>query len=330
MIEGHGDDLYQYSGIKMNFSSNIYTGTDLSALYSHLSTCMQVVSSYPEPSATSLEQMIAHECGIKPEEVLVTSGAVDAIYLIAQAYRHLGTCKVMTPTFSEYEDACRVFGYKECDDAALCWLCNPNNPTGSVMPAGDVLDLAKRYQLLIVDQSYEDYTLENLLRPADVVDREDIILLHSMTKRYAVPGLRLGYVTAAASIIKRLRTQYRPWAINALSLEAGKWLVAHQLTAIPNLDEYLDEAQRLRSMLNEIEGIEAFASMTNFFLCTIAHVTARELKEYLAHKHGILIRDASNFTGLTQHHFRIAAQSPEANDALVEAIKQFTSSWRSI
>ncbi|MBQ4138924.1 MAG: aminotransferase class I/II-fold pyridoxal phosphate-dependent enzyme, partial [Muribaculaceae bacterium] len=243
MIEGHGDDLYQYSGIKMNFSSNIYTGTDLSALYSHLSTCMQVVSSYPEPSATSLEQMIAHECGIKPEEVLVTSGAVDAIYLIAQAYRHLGTCKVMTPTFSEYEDACRVFGYKECDDAALCWLCNPNNPTGSVMPAGDVLDLAKRYQLLIVDQSYEDYTLENLLRPADVVDREDIILLHSMTKRYAVPGLRLGYVTAAPSIIKRLRTQYRPWAINALSLEAGKWLVAHQLTAIPNLDEYLDEAQ---------------------------------------------------------------------------------------
>ena len=291
---------------------------------------MQVVSSYPEPSATSLEQMIAHECGIKPEEVLVTSGAVDAIYLIAQAYRHLGTCKVMTPTFSEYEDACRVFGYKECDDAALCWLCNPNNPTGSVVPVGDVLDLAKRYQLLIVDQSYEDYTLEKLLRPADVVDREDIILLHSMTKRYAVPGLRLGYVTAAPSIIKRLRTQYRPWAINALSLEAGKWLVAHQLTAIPNLDEYLDEAQRLRSMLNEIEGIEAFASMTNFFLCTIAHATARELKEYLAHKHGILIRDASNFTGLTPHHFRIAAQSPEANDALVEAIKQFTSSWRSV
>ena len=330
MIEGHGDDLYQYSGIKMNFSSNIYTGTDLSALYSHLSTCMQVVSSYPEPSATSLEQMIAHECGIKPEEVLVTSGAVDAIYLIAQAYRHLATCKVMTPTFSEYEDACRVFGYKECDDADMCWLCNPNNPTGSVMSVGDVLDLAKRYKMLVVDQSYEDYTLEPLPQPADVVDHDDIILLHSMTKRYAVPGLRLGYVTAAASIIKRLRTQYRPWAINALSLEAGKWLVAHQLTAIPNLAQYLEETQRLRRVLNEIDGIEAQDTKTNFFLCTIAQATARELKEYLAHEHGILIRDASNFTGLTQHHFRIAAQSPEANDALVEAIKQFTSSWRSV
>lgn len=329
MIKGHGDDQYQYSGIKMNFSSNIYTGTDLSPLYAHLSKCMKVVGSYPEPSATSLEQMIAHECGIAPSEVLVTSGAVDAIYLIAQAYRHLGSCKVMIPTFSEYEDACRVFEYRESDDAAICWLCNPNNPTGSVLPASDVLDLAKRYQLLIVDQSYEDYTLEQLLRPADVVDHENIILLHSMTKRYAIPGLRLGYVTATAAIITRLREQYRPWAINALSLEAGKWLVAHHLTTIPNLAKYLDETQRLRSMLNEMTGIDALATMTNFFLCTIDQATAAELKEYLAHEHGILIRDASNFTGLTPHHFRIAAQSPAENVALVEAIKTFTSQWKS-
>lgn len=328
MINGHGDDLYQYNGIKMNFSSNIYTGTDMSALYAHLSTCMQVVSSYPEPSATSLEAMIAQECEINPSEVLVTSGAVDAIYLIAQAYRHLGTCKVITPTFSEYEDACQVFGYQECDEGAVCWLCNPNNPTGSVMPTGEVLDLAKRYRLLVVDQSYEDYTLESLLRPAAVVKCDDIILLHSMTKRYAVPGLRLGYITASASIIKRLREQYRPWAINALSLEAGKWLVARKKNAIPNLPEYLAETQRLRSMLNEIEGIEANETMTNFFLCTIALATAAELKEYLAHEHGILIRDASNFTGLTPHHFRIAAQSPVENDALVEAIKQFTLQWK--
>lgn len=330
MIEGHGDDLYRYPDIKMNFSSNIYTGTDLSALYSHLSACMQVVASYPEPSATSLEQMIAHECGINPNEVLVTSGAVDAIYLIAQTYRHHGTCKVMTPTFSEYEDACRVFGYKECYDAALCWLCNPNNPTGSVLAPDQVLAMANHYRLLIVDQSYEDYTLAPLLSPRDVVRRDDIVLLHSMTKRYAVPGLRLGFVTASAAIIKELRSQYRPWAINALSLEAGKWLVRNRLKAIPDLAKYLEETQRLRFMLNEIDGIEAQDTMTNFFLCFIAQATAADLKAYLAHEHGILIRDASNFTGLMPHHFRIATQSPEANDALVEAIKQFTSPWNQI
>ena len=323
MIEGHGDDLYRYENIKMNFSSNIYAGTDLSALENYLCSRMDVVRSYPEPSAASLERMIARECGISPDEVLVTSGAVDAIYLIAQVYRNEGTCRIMQPTFREYEDACRVFGYQEREDGALCWLCNPNNPTGDVMAADEVLALAERHRLLIVDQSYEDYTMAPLIQPSDVVGRDNIILLHSMTKRYAVPGLRLGYVTASSSIINRLREQYRPWAINALSLEAGKWLVQRGKTAIPDLSTYLAETQRLRTMLNEIEGIEAQQTQTNFFLCTIASATAAELKEYLAREHGILIRDASNFTGLTLHHFRIATQSRAENDALVAAIKNY-------
>jgi len=323
MIEGHGDDLYRYNNIKMNFSSNIFAGTDLSELEDYLCTRLDVVRSYPEPSAASLEEMIASECGINPDEVLVTSGAVDAIYLIAQVYRNEGTCRIMQPTFREYEDACRVFGYQEREDGALCWLCNPNNPTGDVMATAEVLALAERHRLLIVDQSYEDYTMASLLQPADVVGSDNIILLHSMTKRYAVPGLRLGYVTASAQVISRLREQYRPWAINALSLEAGKWLVQRGKTAIPDLSTYLAETQRLRTMLNEIEGIEAQQTQTNFFLCTIQQATAAELKEYLAREHGILIRDASNFTGLTPHHFRIATQSRAENDALVTAIKNY-------
>lgn len=322
MIEGHGDDLYRYDNIKMNFSSNIYNGTDLGALDAYLCTQMAAIRSYPEPSAASLEQMIARECGISPDEVLVTSGAVDAIYLIAQAYRDEGTCHVMQPTFREYEDACRVFGFSGHEDGALCWLCNPNNPTGDVMAVEDVLALAERYRLLIVDQSYEDYTMAPLLQPADIVGRDDIILLHSMTKRYAVPGLRLGYVTASREIIRRLREQYRPWAINALSLEAGKWLVEHEAIAIKDLPSYLAETQRLRAMMNDIDGIDAYETSTNFFLCTIRQATAAQLKEYLAQEHGILIRDASNFTGLTPHHFRIATQSPAENDALVAAIKE--------
>jgi threonine-phosphate decarboxylase len=191
------------------------------------------------------------------------------------------------------------------------------------MAVEDVLTLAERHHLLIVDQSYEDYTMAPLLQPADVVKRDNIILLHSMTKRYAVPGLRLGYITASASIINRLREQYRPWAINALSLEAGKWLVERGKTSIADLPSYLAETQRLRQALNRIDGLEAMETGTNFFLCTFQSWEASELKEYLAREHGILIRDASNFTGLTPHHFRIATQSPAENDALIAAIKGF-------
>ncbi len=323
MIEGHGDDLYRYDNIKMNFSSNIYAGTDLSELETFLSSRLDTIRSYPEPSAATLERMIAADCGISPDEVLVTSGAVDAIYLIAQAWRDAGTCHVIQPTFREYEDACRVFGYQEQEDGALCWLCNPNNPTGSVLPASEVMALAERHRLLVVDQSYEDYTMSPLLAPAQAVKCDNVILLHSMTKRYAVPGLRLGFITARAGIISLLREQYRPWAINALSLEAGKWLVERGETAIPDLNSYLAETQRLRRALDGIDRIGTMETMTNFFLCTIREATASELKEYLAREHGILIRDASNFTGLTPHHFRIATQSPDQNDALVAAIRFF-------
>ena len=315
--------MYRYGGITMNFSSNIYAHADLSRLEAFLVEHMNVMRAYPEPNAQSLERLIAEQEGINADQVLVTGGAVDAIYLIAQAFRHVSTCHVIQPTFSEYADACRVFDYTETDDGALCWLCNPNNPTGDVIDTEQVWALAARHSMLVVDQSYEDYTRSGLLRAADVVNRSDVILLHSMTKRYAVPGLRLGYVTASAPVIEKLRSQYRPWAINALSLEAGKWLVQQSFRVVPELEPYLAETRRLRAMLNEVDGVVACDTHTNFFLCTIECATAAELKEYLAQEHGILIRDASNFVGLTPHHFRIATQRPGENEALVAAIKQF-------
>ena len=106
-------------------------------------------------------------------------------------------------------------------------------------------------------------------------------------------------------------------------MEAGKWLLANKVRLIPDLKAYLQEAQRLQQNLSRLAGVECFDTQTNFFLCTIQPRTATELKEYLAREHGILIRDASNFRGLTPHHFRVAAQTPEENDALVAAIAQF-------
>lgn len=323
MIDGHGDDIYQYEGIRMNFSSNIYAHADLSELEEHLCRHLHAIRSYPDPSPRSLEKMIAHEYGIDADEVLVTSGATDAIYLIAQAFRDRKTYQVEHPTFSEYEEACRLFGYEEHSDGALCWLCNPNNPTGRVVQEDIVIEASRYHEFLVVDQSYEDYTMCRVHGPADMLCPGNIIQIHSMTKQYAVPGLRLGYITAQASIIHFLRQQQRPWAVNALAIEAGKWLVGNRVSLIPDLRSYMEETQRLRTQLNAIDGVKAFPTQTNFFLCTIESATAAQLKEYLARQHGILIRDASNFRGLTPHHFRIATQSPEENDTLVAAIQQF-------
>lgn len=323
MIDGHGDDIYNYEGIRMNFSSNIYAHADLSDLEAYLCRHIDLIRSYPEPSPRSLEVMIAEKHGVFPNEVLVTNGATDAIYLIAQAFREKPTFKVFPPTFSEYEDACRVLGYQECDDAAICWLCNPNNPTGEVFSASFIEELAAKHDRVVIDQSYEDYTLAPMLSPKEAVRMGNVLQLHSMTKQYGIPGLRVGYVVASSRLIAVLRQSHRPWSVNALAVGAGKWLISHHTRLIPDLTAYLAATQRLRESLNAIKGIQAFDTRTNFFLCTIEPATAAELKDYLAKEHGILIRDASNFRGLTSHHFRIATQSPEENDALVEAIKEY-------
>ena len=115
----------------------------------------------------------------------------------------------------------------------------------------------------------------------------------------------------------------RPWSVSALAIEAGKFLLRHdELICHPDHSEVL----RLQKRLSEIEGVSVLPTDTNFMLCQLDVSTAAVLKEYLAQEHKMLIRDASNFRGLTPRHFRIAAQTPEENDALVEAIKQFMDS----
>ena len=323
MIDGHGDDLFRYGIIRMNFSSNIYAHADLSGLEECLRQNVHLVRSYPEPSPRSLETMIAGSLGIGHDEVMVTSGATDAIWLIAQAFRNKSTYKVFHPTFSEYEDACMTFGYETQPEASLCWLCNPNNPTGEVVSEKNALELAQRHELLVLDQSYEDYTLAKMVSAKEAVSRGNIIQIRSMTKSHAIPGLRLGYITAPAAIINYLRGQYRPWAVNALAIEAGKWLLNQDAKAIPDLSAYLHEAQRLRTCLCGVEGVDVMVTQTNFMLCHMREGTAAELKDYLANEHGMLIRDASNFKGLDARYFRVAAQSPKENDALVEAVTHY-------
>ena len=326
MIKGHGDDIYQYGKLRCNFSSNISPLIDTSTLCEYLSQRLAVIRHYPDPSAHSLEVRIASECGISPDEVLVTSGATDAIYLIAQTLRDERTFAVKRPTFSEYADACRMYGYEEVESQGnVRWLCNPNNPTGEVCSDDLIMDLSRRHRWLVIDQSYEDCTGRRLLSPRQAMEMENVIQIHSMTKRFGIPGLRLGFITAQTGVIERLRAGYRPWAVNALAIEAGLWLLEHKNPREQeDMRKLLAETQILANRLRDISGIEVYPTETNFMLCHIRQSSAAELKDYLLTHHGFLIRDASNFEGLQAGHFRIATQHPDYNKELIEAIYTFT------
>ena len=321
MIHGHGDDAYQYDDIRSDFSSNICTPFHQhEALRKHLFLHPELITHYPEPEAWTLEAMIAERHGIDPRCVIVTSGATEAIYLIAQTFRMKHV--VPATSFSEYDDAIRLFPPQDLTHTAI-WLCNPNNPTGRVTPRNVLGEMVRNYDLVIIDQSYEHYTHRHILSAKAALRHGNIVQIHSMTKTYAVPGLRLGYIVTSRRHAAALRRQMRPWSVSALAIEAGKFLLRHdELICHPDHSEVL----RLQKRLSEIEGVSVLPTDTNFMLCQLDVSTAAVLKEHLAQEHKMLIRDASNFRGLTPRHFRIAAQTPEENDALVEAIKQFMDS----
>lgn len=213
---------------------------------------------------------------------------------------------------------------------AMVWLCNPNNPDGRVIAKADLTAAIKKNPetVFVIDQSYGAFTQETLMTAREAAGHQNVIQLHSMTKRYAIPGLRLGYVVANPNIIKKIRQVRMPWSVNALAIEAGLYLCAHPDTAPIDLPALLSEAKRLRSRLEAIPGISVVPTDTHFMLCRLAEGRAKELKDWLAHEHGILIRDASNFEGLDEGCFRIAAQTTEQNDTLAEAIKAWQEAHR--
>lgn len=338
MINGHGDDLYKYNvEVKSNFSSNIYSHADLSGLKKYLAGRMDVIGSYPEPEPYSLEKALAEECGIEANEIMVTNGATEAIYLAArltnEKFAGSSINLISMPTFSEYADACRMAGGKTMSSEsgyrgeATHWMCNPNNPTGTVIGGKELLNIAaeSKNDIFVIDQSYEHYTTLKLISDREGADAGNIILIHSMTKQFCIPGLRLGYVTASPQLIGRLKALRHPWSVNALAIEAGLYLIQNKEKAISDVGGLLDEAQRLRNELNKIDGVSVRPTMTNFMLASLKERKAADLKEFLVNSYGILIRDASNFEGLDSSYFRVAAQTRTENDMLVTAIKDFMS-----
>lgn len=327
MIKGHGDNSYEYGDIRSDFSSNICPATNHDELLAYLASRHGILDHYPEPEAWTLEKMIAERHHIAPEQVVVTNGATEAIYLIAHSFDMESV--IPFPTFSEYEDASRMFpcrdyptGIPNSPERAntILWLCNPNNPTGEVYDQLYIDKMMATHGLVVLDQSYENYTDQYVMNPRWAVHTPYSLQIHSFTKTYSVPGLRLGYITGHPDLTAILRRHLHPWSVSSLAIEAGKYLLQHdELISKPDLPE----AQRLYRQLRKIPGISVHPTKTNFMLCKIEHVHAITLKEHLIQEHRMLIRDASNFHGLTPHHFRISAQTPAENDALVMAIDTF-------
>ena len=335
MIHGHGNDRYKYSDIVADFSSNVWFEGPPSNLLDHLRDTVAAVSNYPEPESETLQKKVAglHYCA--PENCVITNGSVEAFYLIALAYREY-TSTVVIPCFSEYEDACRMHGHqlqfvKNSDGweeqffgRQLVWFGNPNNPDGKVMPLHVLERMLKNNPetVFIIDEAYGDLCPEFQSAVSLIPYYRNFIIVRSFTKNFAIPGLRLGYMLAHSSLMNNMRELKMPWTVNALAMEAGKYITEHYNQLIPDTRKVKRVSKEFQQQLQSVtDGLTVMPSDCNYCMVKLNGTYAGKLKQFLINEYGILIRDASNFRGLDEKYIRLAVQKPEHNELLIEGLK---------
>lgn len=329
MLNGHGDDRYLFNKeILADFSSNVYYEGLSAGLKQQLAHSLDKLSNYPEVNAQSLQKALAVWHRTTAEQVLVTNGATEAFYLIAHAYRNK-SATILIPAFAEYEDACKandisvqyITEIKAVFNTDLVFFGNPNNPTGAVLSTELILNLLTTNPgtTFVIDEAYVDFTKEKISMVPYLSGFNNLIIVKSLTKKYAIPGLRLGYLLSNPAIISNVLNYKMPWSVNALAIEAGLYIEQNRTTPLP-LDRLLKDTKELMEQLREY--VTVFDSHTNFFLCHTGKAPAADLKLFLLNE-GILIRDASNFKSLNAGHFRIATQTRDKNALLVNLIQEW-------
>lgn len=334
MLNGHGDDLHLVKGdIKYNFSSNVYYKGCPEVLLSHISKSIDSIQSYPSPIANELNTLAAEKFKLNENQFLFTNGATEAFYLIAQFFS-TKKAAIVAPTFSEYEDSCKIFNLDyslilKADitnaNVDILYICNPNNPDGTFFLKNELDFFLKQKPntTFIIDEAYIEFT-NNVESVIPLINNyNNLIIVRSLTKTFTIPGLRLGYIVSNSSNINNLLNLKMPWSVNSIAIKAGEFIFNNYKKLQFNTSELLTEANDFKKQLDLLKGIKVYNSSTPYFLIKLKNKSAKELKYFLIEKHKILIRDATNFSLLTGEHIRLSTQSKEANNKLIDALKEW-------
>ncbi len=312
---------------------------------------LEAIQHYPDPHARALREAIATSRRLSAESILPGNGSAELIALIVQGLRP-ATALVIAPTFTEYEWVLEQAGVPirytiaqeadtfrwadsldgwvpPLDDIDIVFLCNPNNPTGVAVSRDRVLELAARCQehhtTLIVDEAFIEWTdaPEQTSAISAVSDHEGLIVLRSLTKLFAVPGLRIGYLAATPALVERFRRHQSAWPLNTFALAVGEQLMKETAYVTRSRQLVRDAVQKLFDALRGLPGLRPFPSSTNFILCrlTAPNLTSTELCTQLTQR-GMAVRNCDDFTGLEPGRFiRIGTRTPADNACLITALR---------
>jgi len=329
----------------LDFSSSINPLGPPPGLYDYLAERMPVITRYPDPLTRRLSAAISGR--YRPGgDFVAGNGAAELIFLLLRAVAPRSVL-IPAPTFSLYERAAlavgsRLFFYRMTPESGfslevsrfcaairkwrpqLTFLCHPNNPTGELLEREQLLAVAREVAavggLLAVDEAFlefrEDYRHRTLLSLGGL---DNVVVLCSLTKMFAIPGLRLGFLAGPSQVCNAVRAIRDPWSVNALAQLAGEFVLAQEGFIEKSAAVVAALSADLAGALSGVPWLSVSRPTVNYlFLESHAFASAELQRELL--KAGLLIRDCANFRGLDARHVRVAVRTAAENKRLLAAL----------
>ena len=350
----HGGNVYKAAQAQqipvekiMDFSASINPlGPPAVVLRAIRSSLKQIVH-YPDPDCRQLRKVLAQQRGVDPDMILVGNGSTELIHLLPRALR-IKSALIIGPTFEEYaralmeagsvveyvhakreqrfrpplQDVQELLSARRSKFDAV-FLCNPNNPTGQVMNRRAMCELAEAVERqqgwLIVDEAFIDYCQEQsvvfMLR-----EYPRMVVLRSLTKFYAMPGLRIGYLLGASKVVDHVKDRQPPWSVNSLAQEVSCAVLQDDVYAMKSRAFMRNERLRFMRGLRSLSGLRVYSSAANFVLIELpASIGAGEVTDRLVCEK-LLVRDCSTLPGLTTRMIRVAVRTAKENRRLLAAL----------
>ncbi len=353
MLGGHGGNIYavarqfgwQPSEIT-DMSSNINPLGPPAGLMDCLKENLSALTVLPEADGRQTILNFAAYLDIDPERILAGTGTTQFIYALPRVLNSKSAL-ILGPTYADYADAfamhhiaCSILLAEESEDFRpdmdhfrqhlegkdTVVICNPNNPTGRLIPLDDLqhLCLAHPQTNFIIDESYLPFVMGAENESMVNAGAENVIVLSSLSKIFKIPGLRIGFIIAIPQMIEKFKTYLTPWSVNGLAQAAVHYLAMQrdQIDVFVQNSRLFLETQRKEfyDRFRNAPHVKLYPSCTSFVLIQLPSTIASEEVWTNLVKEKILIRNCSNFDGLSDRYIRISLKAPETNSMLAEKL----------
>lgn len=327
----------------LDFSANINPAGMPASLQRALQNHWHLAERYPDVEYASLYRALAQHHQVPCSWLLAGNGETEVIFALVAALRPR-KAMLITPGFAEYRHALQLTGseivefpLREEDgwqltaalldkltaDLDCLFLCTPNNPTG-LLPDDTLLQaISLRCKALgialILDEAFIDFIPERAGFIGQLAGNPHLWVLRSLTKFYAIPGLRLGYLLSSdEQKVARMRQAQMPWSINAFAALAGEIILQDTAYQQASLQWLARERPWLLAALKALPGLTVWEGQANYLFLRCDR-PGLELQHALL-RHAILIRSCANYPGLDARYYRVAVRSREENEKLIAAL----------